>query len=170
MPDAPKAVTTPTAPPVLQARDLLIAHLKDHEARCGLGPRCRETANVMGFLAHCLGAKAADMQALPKYLVYYDLECTSKGGCGFHPTAVAPTAEPVKPPIRLPQNTRCAVPACRAAVDPAQTFCSKCWLALPRNVREAFYVAYRAGDPAGWRNAVAAAVRHANAARKESQS
>jgi hypothetical protein len=74
---APAGPSTIYKHKVLQASNLLIEAFTVHDQVCQLKD-CREKGNALGFLAHCLGADAADLQAMRKALLEYDLACGRK--------------------------------------------------------------------------------------------
>jgi hypothetical protein len=65
------------------ARNLLITALEIHEKICP-EPHCQERANILAFLAHCLGATPADMRSMRKLLFEYEVRCGASGGCDVH--------------------------------------------------------------------------------------
>lgn len=59
-------------------RDMLLEWDKAHRAICH-DPKCVEPANVLGWLAHCLGATPKAIAAIGKHAAVYDAGCK---GCG----------------------------------------------------------------------------------------
>lgn len=65
------------------ARQLLVQAIATHRQDCR-EPTCLEAANILAFLAHSIGAREADVKALPRLLLDYDVRCQQGGGCDVH--------------------------------------------------------------------------------------
>jgi hypothetical protein len=76
------SATTPTEAAYMNvARQALFDALDEHDARCPIGDGCLVRANMLAFLAHCIGASREDVTAFPAMLADYDMKCVQAGGC-----------------------------------------------------------------------------------------
>lgn len=57
--------------------DDLIAWHEQHRLECGDGPGCCEPANVLAFLAHCVGMRSSqeDIRKFQESLINYERTC-----------------------------------------------------------------------------------------------
>lgn len=57
------------------ARQILVEEITAHRAVCVNPATCRETANMLAWLAHSMGVTRSDLLDFPRILTVYEINC-----------------------------------------------------------------------------------------------
>lgn len=73
----PLTLNTDLPSEIDQARDLLLAYIRRHEADGHQGERCNTTRiGIMGFLGHCLGIRTDEFAQMTETIIMNNHLCT----------------------------------------------------------------------------------------------